>query len=691
MASSLRRLIPLVPAFIVVAAIALAAQRQSAPPPAPGLPLPIDPQQVQDPDDMTWADYHPIPGVDWASPTLTPGRTLTLALVAIDFDDQPFVITKPKGSDPFGNPQIDPIARDKVPSFYADFITKPNALNHGQTINRYWMEISRGKVGVPKVDAFGPYRMPKKLFEYGLNEYNQNGSCPTGFNCNNTSMERDGQVLWSASAGADIRTKYDRVLWLYAGYDETSVWQEFGEMKFNTKEDIPAEWGNPDTTKPRWVPTRYVEWTSWLAGAQQWGLSSIRQGESSGTITHEMGHAVMNIGDNNNNPYVKPYHRVGTGTWDMMDRGGFNGPKGPHSRWVVPVQAGGSMPAGFILRNKIWAGFLTKEQVLNVDRDSLAASGPAVATVVARAVEPGPGQFAGVVVRLDGDIWTRPQRGGGGGGGGGGGAAAQTYADKSPMSDPNTDPLCSLPQFNNYSMEVVQRIGYDSFTTDNGVLIVKNKDQQGPACGYSCHAWVIDAHPEDMNMIDFVKPNGTKVMRTIADYRQLDDALFHAGLRSGSQFEWEDAANRLHFYIIDRQMSAAGVLSYVVGVKSLDGAGPQTRGVAATAPANATLSGQRGTFQVAVANSGKPASAGSTQGSAAAFKNDIYRIRVTVDGAGWSGDVANALVAVPFGASANVPVSFGKTGGAAATATVTVTVTSESDPTKVATVKVTVK
>ena len=80
-------------------------------------------------------------------------------------------------------------------------------------------------------------------------------------------------------------------------------------------------WGNPDTTKPHWVPTRYVEWTSWRAGAQQWGLSSIRQGESSGTITHEMGHAVMNIGDNNNNPYMKPYHRVGTGTWDMMDRG----------------------------------------------------------------------------------------------------------------------------------------------------------------------------------------------------------------------------------------------------------------------------------------------------------------------------------------------------------------------------------
>lgn len=188
-------------------------------------------------------------------------------------------------------------------------------------------------------------------------------------------------------------------------------------------------------------------------------------------------------------------------------------------------------------------------------------------------------------------------------------------------------------------------------------------------------------------MIDFVKPNGTRVMRTIADYRQLDDALFHAGLRSGSQFEWEDTANRLHFYVIDRQMSGAGVLSYVVGVKSLDGAGPQTRGVSAAAPASATLGGQRGTFQLSVTNTGK--SAGAAPGTA--FNNDIYRIRVALDGAGWSGDVANALVAVPFGASANVPVSFGKASGAAASATVTVTVISESDPTKVATVKVAVK
>ena len=117
-------------------------------------------------------------------------------------------------------------------------------------------------------------------------------------------------------------------------------------MKFETRDDIPAAWGNPNSNMPRWVVSRYVPWTSWLAGAQHWGLSSIRQGENSGTITHELGHYAFGIGDNNNNPYVEPYRRVGSGPWDMMDHSSFNGPGGPHSRWVVPATQGIAMPTG---------------------------------------------------------------------------------------------------------------------------------------------------------------------------------------------------------------------------------------------------------------------------------------------------------------------------------------------------------
>jgi len=593
---------------------------------------------------MTWADYHPIPGVDWADPKLVPTKKqFKVALVAVDFPDQPFVITLPRHSDLFGNPQIDPVTRDKVPQFYADFYNTPSPLNHGHTINGYWMEQSRGQIGIARLDAFGPYRMPKNLFQYGLNEWGQNNpnAVPTGFAADGR-LEPDADAAWAADKGADIKSKYDIVLRIYAGYDETSVWQEFGEMKFQTREDIPAAWGNPDTTKPRWVVTRYEPWTSWKAGAELWGLSSVRQGESSGTLTHEIVHFAFRVGDNNNNPYEPPYPRAGSGPWDIMDRGSFNGPGGPHRRWVVPAAEGASMPAGLMLRSKIRFNFLRDGAVLALTSGGLATSGLAVGTVVARAVDPPAGQFAGITVRLDGGDRTPPQ----------------DYASN-PVSSGDT-------RYDFYTVEVVQRIGYDSFTPDNGVLIAKNLDNEirggrgGGRPGFHPFTYVIDAHPEDIHMVDFKRPNGEPVMRTVADYRQLNDAVFHAGLNSGSQFEWEDAPNRLHFYIVDLRQDAQGVLSYIVGVRSLDGAGPQTRGVQLAAA---------GGCNFILTNSGRAAEGPAT----AAQGYDIYRLTAT------GGRIVNALAAVPFGESRNVAVY------AAGGATATLKAQSESDPTKTAT------
>jgi hypothetical protein len=49
-------------------------------------PTPIDPQRVQDQQNMTWNDYRPIPGVDWATGGAVPTkRALRVALVAVDF------------------------------------------------------------------------------------------------------------------------------------------------------------------------------------------------------------------------------------------------------------------------------------------------------------------------------------------------------------------------------------------------------------------------------------------------------------------------------------------------------------------------------------------------------------------------------------------------------------------------------
>jgi hypothetical protein len=69
---------------------------------------------------------------------------------------------------------------------------------------------------------------------------------------------------------------------------------------------------------------------------------------------------------------------------------------------------------------------------------------------------------------------------------------------------------------------------------------------------FSCFAWIIDAHPEDINLVDFTRPDGTQQQVTTGDPRELADAAFHAGRNSGSQYEWEETRNGLHFYVIDK-------------------------------------------------------------------------------------------------------------------------------------------
>lgn len=661
---TLVKTLPAAALALLIAAMAPGQARKPGPP-VRALPGAVDPQRVQDQDDMTWADYRPIPGRNWADPSLRPQRGFKLAVVGIDFPDQPFVITLPKGSDPFGNPQVDPIPRDQVPRFYADFWMTPNAYNHGQTINGYWMEQSRGRFGVTGVEVFGPYRMPHPHWYYGLNEYGQNASTPDGSEPKGR-MEQDCDALWAAAVGKDVRKDFDAVLRLYAGYDETGVWQEFGEMKFASKDDIPSGWGNPNPDKPRWVPTRYVEWTSWLAGSQQWGLSSMRQGENSGTITHELGHFAFRLPDLNNNPYVTPYRRVAAGPWDMMDRGCFNGPGGPHRRWVVPPTQGAFMPAGLMVRNRLENKFIDESDLLILGRDKLAKSGLAVAEVTARAVAPRPGAYAGLVVRFDGD---KP-------------------GDLTPPDDPATNPLSAgTPNYDFYALEVVQRIGYDSFTPDSGVLIAKNKDslrgRNGGPNAFNSYIWVIDAHPEDINAVDYVKPNGQKVPRTIADYRQLNDALFHAGTGSGSLSEWVDEPNRLHFYVIDRRIDDDGVLSYTLAARSLDGSGPQARGVSLAAPAaaagNRKVKDGDAPLAFTLTNTGRP-------GAGAAFDADVYRLSFSIEGRGWTAVLPNSLAAVKAGSSVPVTVFVSRDAKSSKTAMFTLRATSESDPAKSATI-----
>ncbi|MFN2467831.1 MAG: M6 family metalloprotease domain-containing protein [Gaiellaceae bacterium] len=648
---------------LAVAALAVCAPAEASAASAPPLE-PIDRQNWVFPQDQTWADYESVPGTDWANPALVPSiQKWKTALVVVDFPDQPFVVTLPTGSTIFGNPQpgVPVVPREDVPEFYRDFLNTPSMLNNFVTMNKYWMENSLGRYGV-QVDAFGPYRMQGNQYEYFLNDAGGAGSaCPTGTVSQCRRMIRqEAQAAWIAGTGNPlIALEYDNIFYMNAGQDESGTWQEFGEMRFQTKEDVTEPFGNPDPTKPNWAPTRYIPWTSFKAAQSNWpnasGNTSV-EAESSGmgVYAHELSHN-LGIGDNYNNPYGVPPRRAYTGPWDMLSRGSFNGPGGPHKRWFIPPTEGGSLGSNHNLRNRMKLGFVKEENVLRLDRDALAASGAVVAKVTARAVDPGPTGLTGINVILTG-------------------------GDKAPACSTSTDPLCDGRGYNNYTAEVVQRIGNDSFTTGHGVLLTKTKNADSAPFG-----WIIDAHPEDIDTVDFYRPDGTPSMISIGDYRQLSDATFNAGLNSGTQFEYVDAANSLHFYVVDVERAANGVLSYRTGVRSTAGAGPHTRGVAvADAPAEA-VSGLWTYCDFPLTNTGTAAAVSPTihpEDVAAYVNKDIYRLSASAAGAGWSAQLANALAAPQFGQTVTVPVYVTRTESSSATAQITLRATSESDGTK---------
>ncbi|MFI9720815.1 M6 family metalloprotease domain-containing protein [Streptomyces sp. NPDC052396] len=614
----------------------------------PPLVQPIDPQHWRNPDDMTWGEYRPVPGTHWADPQVKPTRRMFKgALVLLDYPDEEFSVTRAAGTAGFGNPQ--PVAasipRGQVPAFYRDFLNKPGVLNHGHTINEYWMEDSGGRLGV-ELTAFGVYRMPWKSYQYGIEPDMNPGACPSGDTCGKD-IRADGRRAWVADAGAGRTGQFDFVFYLTAGVDESSTWQEFGPMRFNGPGDIPAAWGPPSplTGGGNAARTRYVPWTSWRSAARIWPNAadgSSIQAESSGmaTYAHEFSH-ILGIGDNYNNPYGTPLSRSYTGIWGMLSRGSFNGPGGPHTRWRIPATAGGSMGAQHVLRDKLKLGIVDEKNVLRLDRDALAGSGPVVARVTARAAPPGTGGLSGVNITLSGD--------------------------RSAACDRDTNPRCDGGGYDNYTLEVVDRMGMDSFTPDSGVLLSKTKNADDAP-----FAWVIDAHPEDIGLVDFIRPDGTPQKITMGDYRQLSDALFHAGADSGSAYEYVDQANRLHFYVLNVHRDAAGVLSYDIGVRSLDGAGSRPYGLAlgaGTAHGKPADGRARCTFPLRSSGAGQ----------------DIYRLAAATTSHGWSAWLPNRLATAAPGGTTTVDLAVTARPGAARDGTIRLLARSESDPGKVAT------
>ncbi|OAX80158.1 hypothetical protein ACJ72_05513 [Emergomyces africanus] len=633
----------------------------------------LDPQNWVNPDNMTWEHWKAPPGTNWADPTKKGSvRNFNIALVTVDYSNLPFAIIQKQGSTVFGNPQPNAptgLTREGVPAFYRDFLNKPGELNHGHTLHEYWMSDSMGRYGVD-LTAFGPYTLPSKSYQYGIEEGKNDGACPTGEECQ-LDIRTDALGAWRADVGNETADSFELIFFLSAGQDESASWQEFGEMLFQTPEDVSDKFGPPKSAnnqkQPNFAKTRYVEWTSWASSACIWpnaGGGSSTQTESSGmgTFAHELSH-LLDIGDNYNNPYGNPPQRSYTGPWSMLSRGSFNGPGGPHTRWQIPPTQGGSVGALHTLRDKVQLKLVDSENLIQLSREGLPNSGIVVARLTARSVVPGKGGLMGIRIAMD--------------------------KDKSPPCDMKTDPFCDGGGYNGYDVEVIDRMGPDSFTPDSGVMISKTK-----SVARGTYQWTIDANPQDIEVIDFYKPDGTAKMISIGDFRQLADALFHAGTRSGSEYEYVDEANGLHFYIIDVHRDKNGVLSYTAAVRSLDKKDSHKRGVDVSkgqvkaGPDNKpTRRGVTCTFELRNTGSYSPASDGQQHHPhdvSKYLKSDVYRLKATVKGKGWRVELPNALATAEFGKRTIVEVAVAADKDAESDATVGLTATSESDSSIVA-------
>ena len=505
-------------------------------------PRHLDPQSWEVPEDMSWADYKPIPGVDWEDPNYEPPKTLRAALILGDFQDQKFRVAEttkdPTGQ--FGLGVEDPA------KYWVDLLFKSNDADNpqrGHTVGEYWLENSYGLIGVD-AEAFGPYTMDGNMYEYGVTDFGDGSDCPDGED--GCGGDFDTEIV--AKSAADVTTSqqehgpFDFRFLLHAGYDESGVWLNFGQAMFKAKEDVTRKFGAPEPDHRPWANTRYVDWTSFFAAQNIWSHALpgtlATEGESDGgsVYAHELSH-VLGVLDNYNNPYAETPDRAYSGPWDMMSRGTFNGPGGPFERWTIPPVEGATMGSHHMLRNKVRLGFIPPSEAFTINREALSASGPIKVRILQRESPPAiddANLYSGLRVVLGDDL----------------------------SSCDSSEPKCDGGNYDYYDVEVVNRQGFDSFIPDHGVLIAKTKTADA-----SPFIWVIDAHRKDLQKVDYVRADGKKFYYTVGDYRQLADAAFHAGRGRKVKNRFVDEANQLAFFIL-KKIDSEGRLMYDVAVQS---------------------------------------------------------------------------------------------------------------------------
>ena len=567
----------------MLTATLVASAGAEIPPDAANNPLlqPIDPQNWVDQAELTWDDYTQIRPDSWNDATSSTGsqNQYKTAVILLQFSDQPFLITQPGGTHPFGNPQPgwQPVPPGQVADWFYDYYAVPNQYNGGQTIHGYWMEDSYGKIGVD-VQVFGPYTLPGKLHEYGIPDGSFNA--PAARIARRATAATRASAPTAAPSGGPTSAAppglcgFDNGFYVTAGHDESSTWQEFGEMLYENRDDIPDAFGpprNPDGSAPlngegnpmpNWADTRYVDWTSWKAAANHWPNASggtSTQAESSGlsVFAHEFSH-LRGLPDNYNNPFADN-ERNFTGYWEMMSRGTFNGPGGTHNRWQVPNQGGSGLGPHHLLHFKNQLGVLTP-----ADQITLRAR---------HAAEPGHRGGAAAEPRVLAErqsrrAYRRLRRGREGG------DLAGTCATRATRPTSST----ARTAWGRATRPTAWRSSTASATTRSCPATACSSRRAAPSS--TPRVWIIDPNPEDIGMIDFYRPDGTPVPVVRGDPRQLNDATFNAGTNSRQRVR---VHGRPQPAALLRARQAPGRERRPLVRRRrppLDGAGPFTRGVA---------------------------------------------------------------------------------------------------------------
>ena len=540
------------------------------------------------------------------------------------------------------------------------------------------MEDSHGKIGID-VEVFGPYTMAGEVVRVRVGDRLQLAggesgqlSLPAGYTCNRN-IRTDGGNAWRAAIGcASGLCGFDNAFYVTAGHDESSTWQEFGEMLWTDRDQVPAKFGPPGAEDgPVLNAARQSD-----AELGPDPLRALDVMARCGEPLAERGRRDLDAGGELRperlRPRVQPPARAAGQLQQPVRRHraelhrllGDDEPRdvqrpGRHPQPLADPEPGRLRRSGRTTcsTSRTSSACSTPDDQVTVERNTLQAQGVAVVDIKARESVPD-GDMMGLTVNF-----------------GDGGDLAGTCANQGYVGDllfycPNRS-----GSYLHYRVEVVDRVGNDSFAPGHGVLITKSRNSGTP------RVWMIDPNPQDIGMIDFYRPDGTPVAVVRGDPRQLNDATFQAGTRSGSEYEYVDTFNKLHFYVLGTRRDADGVLHYAVAVRRVGEGDPFTRGIALAAPTKTPQrEGFLATCTFPLTNTG--------QAGAAPFDQDVYRVSASSSSPDWKVTLPNALAAAKAGATVQVPVHVLRdplTDDGDARTTVTLTAKSEADSSKTAT------